>query len=75
MLTFKNFNIADCFSFYQVAAAPLLLVFIFLDFSTLFTWFLLISYVTDIIDDYLARKLKITSARSSQLDSLDCSIL
>lgn len=36
----------------------------------LFTWFLLISYVTDMIDGFLARKLRITSARGSQLDSL-----
>ncbi|MCK5679036.1 MAG: CDP-alcohol phosphatidyltransferase family protein, partial [Flavobacteriaceae bacterium] len=35
----------------------------------LFTWFLLISYSTDMIDGFLARKLKITSPRGSQLDS------
>lgn len=35
-----------------------------------FTWFLFISYSTDAIDGYLARKLKITSARGSQLDSM-----
>lgn len=69
MLTFKNFNIADWFSFYRIAAAPCLLVLILLDFKLTFTWFLLISYTTDAIDGYLARKLKITSARGSQLDS------
>lgn len=69
MLIFKKFNIADWFSFYRVAAAPLLLLLIFLDFRLLFTWFLLISYTTDAIDGFLARKLKITSPRGSQLDS------
>lgn len=69
MLTFRKFNIADWFSFYRVAAAPLLLLLIFLDFRLLFTWFLLISYSTDAIDGFLARKLKITSPRGSQLDS------
>jgi phosphatidylglycerophosphate synthase len=69
MLTFKNFNIADWFSFYRIAAAPLLIILIWLDKRQLFTWFLLISYLTDAIDGYLARKLKITSARGSQLDS------
>lgn len=69
MLTFRNFNIADWFSFYRVAVAPFLLLLIFFDFRLLFTWFLLISYLTDAIDGYLARKLKITSARGSQLDS------
>ena len=69
MLTFKNFNIADWFSFYRVAAAPLLLLLIWLNHRELFTWFLLVSYSTDMIDGFLARKLKITSPRGSQLDS------
>jgi CDP-diacylglycerol--glycerol-3-phosphate 3-phosphatidyltransferase len=69
MLTFKNYNIADWFSFYRVAAAPLLVLLLYLDQRLLFTWFLLISYTTDAIDGYLARKLKITSPRGSQLDS------
>lgn len=69
MLTFRNFNIADWFSFYRIAAAPFLLLILFLNERELFTWFLLISYCTDAIDGYLARKLKITSPRGSQLDS------
>ena len=70
MLTFKNFNIADWFSIYRVFAAPFLLLLIWYDAQFLFTWLLLISYLTDAIDGYLARKLKITSARGSQLDSV-----
>jgi len=69
MLTFKNFNIADWFSFYRIFAAPFLLSLIWLDLRLVFTWLLLISYSTDAIDGYLARKLKITSPRGSQLDS------
>ena len=69
MLTFKNFNIADWFSFYRILAVPLLVFLIAFDQRFIFTWFLLISYLTDAIDGYLARKLKITSARGSQLDS------
>lgn len=69
MLTFKNFNIADWFSFYRIAAAPFLILILFLNERELFTWLLLISYCTDAIDGYLARKLKITSPRGSQLDS------
>jgi CDP-diacylglycerol--glycerol-3-phosphate 3-phosphatidyltransferase len=69
MLTFKNYNIADWFSFYRIFAAPFLLLLIWFDAQLIFTWFLLISYLTDGIDGYLARKLKITSARGSQLDS------
>ncbi|WP_339626597.1 CDP-alcohol phosphatidyltransferase family protein [uncultured Winogradskyella sp.] len=70
MLTFKNYNIADWFSFYRIVAAPFLLLFIWLDYRLIFSWLLLISYSTDAIDGYLARKLKISSPRGSQLDSL-----
>ena len=69
MLKFKNLNIADWFSLYRIFAAPLLIALIWLDLRLVFTWFLLISYSTDAIDGYLARKLKITSPRGAQLDS------
>lgn len=69
MLTFKNYNIADWFSFYRVFAASFLIAMLWYNARELFTWFLFISYATDAIDGYLARKLKITSARGSQLDS------
>jgi len=69
MLTFKNFNIADWFSFYRIAAIPILILVLWLGNKSLFTWLLLVSYCTDMIDGFLARKLKITSARGSQLDS------
>lgn len=69
MLTFKNFNIADWFSFYRIVAIPLLILLIILEERLIFTGFLLVSYLTDAIDGYLARKLKITSPRGSQLDS------
>jgi len=70
MFTFKNFNIADWFSFYRIFAAPILLLLIYLDQRLIFTWLLLMSYSTDAIDGFLARKLKITSPRGSQLDSI-----
>ena len=69
MPDFKTFNIADWFSFYRIMAVPLLLLFIWMDERLVFAWLLSISYATDAIDGYLARKLKISSARGSQLDS------
>lgn len=69
MFTFKNYNIADWFSFYRIVASPLLLVFIWFDMRGVFSSLLLLSYLTDGIDGYLARKLKITSPLGSQLDS------
>src|SRR5690554_4596545 len=70
MFTFRNFNIADWFSFYRIFAAPILLVFLLLQNREVFSGLLLISYSTDAIDGFLARRLKITSPRGSQLDSM-----
>lgn len=70
MYNFKYFNIADWFSFYRIMAVPLLVGLIWFGEREWFTWMLLISYSTDAIDGFLARKLKITSARGSQLDSI-----
>ncbi|MBC8766746.1 CDP-alcohol phosphatidyltransferase family protein [Arenibacter sp. F26102] len=70
MYNFKYFNIADWFSFYRIMAVPILLGLIWVGEREWFSWMLLISYSTDAIDGFLARRLKITSARGSQLDSL-----
>jgi CDP-diacylglycerol--glycerol-3-phosphate 3-phosphatidyltransferase len=70
MFTFRDFNIADWFTFYRILALPLLVTLIWLDERLLFTWFLLLSYSTDAIDGYLARRFKIISARGAQLDSI-----
>jgi CDP-diacylglycerol--glycerol-3-phosphate 3-phosphatidyltransferase len=70
MFNFRNFNIADWFSFYRIVAVPPLLVFLFLQYRSVFAVLLLISYSTDAIDGFLARRLKITSPRGSQLDSI-----
>lgn len=69
MLTFRNYNLADWFSFYRIAAAPLLVVTLLLDNREVFSWLLLISYSTDAIDGFLARRFNMTSPRGSQLDS------
>lgn len=70
MFSFRNFNIADWFSFYRIAAIPLLVLALIYDSRELFTWLLLISYSTDAIDGQLARRLNLCSARGAQLDSL-----
>lgn len=67
---FREFNIADWFSFYRILAVPFLLLFIWLENRNVFAWLLLISYFTDAVDGFLARKLQISSSRGSQLDSL-----
>lgn len=69
MAIFREFNVADWFSFYRIAAVPVLIYLIWVDQREIFTWLLGVSYATDVVDGYLARKLKISSARGSQLDS------
>ena len=69
MLTFKNYNIADWISFSRIAMAPVLLTLMWFDQRELFTWLLLFTYCTDMADGFIARRLKITSPRGSQLDS------
>ena len=70
MLRFRKFNIADWFSFYRIVAAPALVILLLLREREIFTWLLLVSFATDMIDGFLARRLHITSPRGSQLDSL-----
>lgn len=69
MLTFRNYNLADWFSFYRIAAAPVLVTMFILGYREAFAWLLLISYSTDAIDGFLARRFNMTSPRGSQLDS------
>ena len=69
MPNFREYNIADWFSFYRIFAFPFLLLLILLNEREVFAWLLGLSYATDAIDGFLARKLKISSARGSQLDS------
>ena len=70
MLEFNKYNLADWLSFYRVAIFPFLLLLIYFDLRLLFAWALAISYLTDALDGYLARKLNSTSSRGAQLDSL-----
>ena len=66
----KTLNIADWFSFYRILAFPVLAVLLFMSERQWFTWFLVVSYSTDAIDGFLARRLNLSSARGAQLDSI-----
>lgn len=70
MFEFKKYNIADWVSFYRIAAAPFLLLLLLLDDRKLFAILLLISYLSDALDGFLARRLNISTAQGSQLDSV-----
>jgi len=55
---------------YRVIAAPFLLVLLFTRNYELFKWLLALSFFTDLIDGYLARKFKVTSVMGTRLDSI-----
>jgi len=70
LFEFRNFNIADWLSFYRLAAAPVLVALMVLDLRLWFTWLLAFSFITDMVDGQLARRLGLVSSRGSQLDSV-----
>jgi len=55
---------------YRVIAAPILLVLLFTKQYDIFKWLLGVSFFTDLIDGYLARKFKVTSILGTKLDSI-----
>ena len=55
---------------YRVIAAPFLLVLLFRGQYDIFKWLLGVSFFTDLIDGYLARKYKVTSILGTRLDSI-----
>ena len=55
---------------YRVIAAPFLLILLFAKQYDIFKWLLGVSFFTDLIDGYLARKFKVTSILGTRLDSI-----
>lgn len=55
---------------YRVIAAPFLLVLLFNGYYQLFKCLLAVSFFTDLIDGYLARKFNVTSVMGTRLDSI-----
>lgn len=55
---------------YRIIAAPFLLLLIFTGQFDIFKWLLGVSFFTDLIDGFLARKFKVTSILGTRLDSI-----
>jgi CDP-diacylglycerol--glycerol-3-phosphate 3-phosphatidyltransferase len=60
----------NAITFYRLLAAPVLLTLLFYEQLTVFKWLLVVSFLTDAIDGYLARKYKVSSVFGSILDSV-----
>lgn len=55
---------------YRIIAAPALLILLFAGKYEIFKWLLPVSFFTDLIDGFLARKYKVTSVLGTRLDSI-----
>jgi phosphatidylglycerophosphate synthase len=66
----SSYYIVNLITRYRIAAAPVLIFLIFTHQADLFKWLLAVSFLTDAVDGYLARKYKVTSRFGSRLDSI-----
>jgi len=66
----KKFNAADYLSLYRFAAAPVIVLAIVFGNKILTGSLLAISFSTDALDGYIARKKNIATSRGAKLDSL-----
>lgn len=66
----RKLSVPDWLSVYRILSAPLLIVFILFNERMFFGIFLLISFLTDALDGFIARRMKIETQRGAQLDSI-----
>src|SRR3954462_12389 len=65
-----SYYIINGITIYRIAITPVLLMLIFTGNDEWFRWLLPVSFFTDLIDGYLARKYKVTSIAGTKLDSI-----
>lgn len=65
-----SYKIINGITLYRLITAPLLIILIFTNRFDLFKWLLGLSFFTDLIDGFLARKFKVTSIFGARLDSI-----
>lgn len=66
----SSYYIINGITWYRIIAAPILILLVFTNQPELFKWLLAVSFLTDAVDGYLARKYKVTSRFGSRLDSI-----
>lgn len=65
-----SYYVINGITLYRIVAAPFLLVLLFNGQLVIFKWLLGVSFFTDLIDGWLARKFKVTSIAGTKLDSI-----
>jgi CDP-diacylglycerol--glycerol-3-phosphate 3-phosphatidyltransferase len=66
----KSWYLINGITLYRIFAAPFLLILILNGRLDVFKWLLGLSFFTDLIDGYLARKYQVTSMLGARLDSI-----
>ncbi|MFI5218468.1 MAG: CDP-alcohol phosphatidyltransferase family protein [Bacteroidia bacterium] len=66
----RSYYIVNGITWYRIIAAPILIILVLTNQPELFKWLLAVSFFTDAVDGYLARKYKVTSRFGSRLDSI-----
>lgn len=64
------YYIVNGITFYRLLMAPVLIFLIFKDAHDLFRWLLPVSFFTDLIDGFLARRYRVNSVLGARLDSV-----
>lgn len=65
-----SFYIINALTFYRLIASLFLILLLFIHQPHLFKWLLAISFFTDYVDGFLARKYKVTSVLGAKIDSI-----
>ena len=63
-------KIVNGITLWRILMAPVAVVLAFSQQAELFKWFLAVSFLTDAVDGYLARRYRVTSKRGAILDSI-----
>ncbi|HEY0678835.1 MAG TPA: CDP-alcohol phosphatidyltransferase family protein [Chitinophagaceae bacterium] len=66
----RAYYMVNAITFYRMVAAPLLLLLVINHQLEVFRWLLAVSFFTDAIDGFLARRYKVSSAFGARLDSI-----
>src|SRR5687767_14581564 len=66
----RAYYIISGITWYRVITAPILVALLLFDRVDIFKWLLPVSFFTDAIDGFLARKFKVNSSFGARLDSI-----
>lgn len=66
----RSYYIVNGITVYRLAATPFLLLLVYYGQFSLFKWLLALSFCTDMIDGYLARKFRVVSVFGAKMDSI-----